>query len=44
MPPALAEEFLVRRGWNHAREHGDLSEDRGGAGDEVAGKADISTC
>src|ERR1019366_7152692 len=26
-----------RRGWSHAREHGDLSEDRGGAGDEVAG-------
>ena len=26
-----------RRGWIHAYEHGDLSEDRGGAGDEVTG-------
>ena len=28
-----------RQGWIHAREHGDLSEDRGGAGDEVTGSA-----
>src|ERR1700751_3336352 len=28
-----------RQGWNHAREHGDLSEDRGGAGDEVTRSA-----
>src|ERR1039458_5122758 len=28
-----------RRGWSHAREHGDLSEDRGGAGDEVTRSA-----
>src|ERR1035438_2744405 len=26
-----------RRRWSHAYEHGDLSEDRGGAGDEVTG-------
>jgi transposase len=31
-----------RQRWSHAREHGDLSEDRGGAGDEVAGSVATS--
>src|SRR3974390_1555035 len=30
---------IERRGWSHAREHGDLSEDRSGAGDEVTRSA-----